>query len=443
MSQDSAKSGSIVDYYMARIGLSPSGGGGDSTSGLESVEPRLVTSLTDKAVKDSVEQVRTRLEQFAKNYYGDPIPAEYKSQIDTICSSVKDGLRLLDKGNAQDLKENPDAVSGLESIILGDGTRPLYLIQDDKVDFKSTTSLVKRVGNTQWESSINESYSRLLKSIIPSVGILRSPRSTNYGTGFLVAPDLLMTNRHVWEKHLKSFHDHGYREITVDFQHEHGMEDRPSGRSRQVESLIFLGLRDSNGVKDPATAGATDVALLSLRADDAYGQTPIRIQSGEWQPSSDEVDIFLIGHPVINEEDANLFEKFLSGTSGVKRLSPGEAIRNNLSEPIYHTASTLAGCSGGLIVSPQIDAKVSPGNIALALHFGDQPVEGSYLNSIYSKMTKGARADLPRMDERWLNAAKAMPDLLDLVSADVDTAESGTLGEILERFGASFQRSPF
>jgi hypothetical protein len=431
MSQKSTKPNSIVNHYMKKIGLATKSNVEEGGAGFESPQPRVVDSLTDKGIQDSVEQVRAQLERFAKKYYADRKPEQNTAEINLLCDNVRTGLKVLKGGNEEELKNNAEAISGLESIILGDGTRPLYLIRDNTVDFDSTTSLVKRVGNTEWESSILRAYQEGLKSIIPSVGVLRSASSDNLGTGFLVAPDLLMTNRHVWKK--LGEHAGGYQQIVVDFQYEMGSQT--NNLHRRLDSLVFLG--QGRRVQGGIVSG-TDVAVFSLSTGDRFGQTPIRIQSGRWDASSDDVDIFVIGHPLI--PDTNEYLRFLSGTSGVKRLSPGLCLRNRIGEPVYHTASTLKGCSGGLIVSPMAPKPT----IALALHFGDTPVQGQYLESVFAELINDASRDGVNVkDGEYLNTAHALPDILDEVSENRETVENGTLREILQNYGALFEESTF
>jgi V8-like Glu-specific endopeptidase len=408
MSQDFGSSKSLVEKYSQLLQLESGAKSRDRQGGLEgnseTVTPAI--EMTERGIKDSIEKMNSRLKKFAAKYYGSDRADESQKQIDTICGNIAQGLELLRNKDEEGLKSNPKAVSGLEEVIIGDGSRPMYMIQQDEVDLDSATSLVLANGNPIWEPIIQDAYSLGgLREVMPSVGVLRSrvDRSDPYGTAFLVAPNLVMTNKHVWDQ-IYNQHDERYDEVVVDFQYE--VNNRTGQKIRQLESVVFLGFGDR-------MSPVIDVALFSLNGEATFDQTPFDIHAGRWLRLGKERKVFVIGHPEIPKNKTDL-QRFLSGTSFVKRLCPGEAIHHMKGKPIYHNASTTEMCSGAVVVSCDNSSRV-----AIGIHHGYETLQ----------------------NRQMTNLAHALQEILDKKSTTESTALNGTLRQILENFGAQFDET--
>ncbi len=85
---------------------------------------------------------------------------------------------------------SPDEVFGLEAIILP-AKRPVVFIQDDRY---------LPIPLPEWEHLNSPAMHDRLEATLPSIGRVEVPllQDVPYGgTGFVVGPNLLMTNRHV------------------------------------------------------------------------------------------------------------------------------------------------------------------------------------------------------------------------------------------------------
>jgi hypothetical protein len=405
MSQDSAGAKSWVEKYGRLLGLEDGGRRGDGSGGLEANSDKEIPAMdmTNGGINDAMERIDASLKRFAAKYYGNQSSEEIGKQIEKICRNISEGLELLRKKDEEGLKRNPNAVSGLEDVIIGNGFRPMYMIDDDKPDFASATDLEWTNGNPIWESGIQAAYRfNGLGEMVPSVGVLRSgiDHSGPYGTAFLVAPDLIMTNKHVWNE-IQTNHQGRYSEVIVDFQYE--VRNRMGKRARVLESIVFLGRGDAKYPK-------TDVALFSLAGAASFEQTPFDIHAGRWLSLGKKQSVFVIGHPVIPKNRTEL-QRFLSGTSSVKRLCPGKSIHHHEGAPVYHDASTTDSCSGSVVIPIG-----RPSRLALAIHFKYGEVDGVNCN--------------------W---AHPLAEILEEKSES--TVFRGTLRDILTQFDASFDNT--
>jgi hypothetical protein len=358
--------------------------------------------LSTAGIADTVGRIEANLNDFARRYF----PGKDKqASIAAIRGDVQQGLEFLQQQNEQALQQNPQAVSGLEIVVLGDGTRPMYLIANDEVDFASANSLVQQANNQYWISAIQNAYEDCqLREMMPSVGILLGGADGRwpFGTGFLVGPNLLLTNKHVWQG-IDAAHRGRYHEVTVDFRHE--FQGQQQNLRRRLASVAFVGL----GVV--GIPGCVDLALLTLEPDAGFSQTPFQVHAGIWSRAA-QSPVFVIGHPKI--EPTNPYKEFLGATSGFKRLCPGIVPAKVGNSPMAHDASTTDGCSGGVVLAVGYPYQ----QMAVGIHFG------TGTNSRH-------------------NLAHALTDVLDQVSEAQPGVETGTLREILDAHQATLDPIPF
>ena len=226
----------------------------------------------------------------------------------------------------------------LESIALAEG-RPVLTIVDEKPKLTLTGD-----DRSLWFRRLTEAAS-VLKSSIPSVGrvqIAGHPRYSWVGTGWVVAPDILVTNRHVADEFAyrsdDSFvFDHaiggGQMKAEVDYLVEQG------GTNKRVQRIVeVLHIEAKNG---------PDIAFLRL--DDVAEGTPIRLS--EATPSVGDF-VAIVGYPARDSRvpDTVLMERLFGGVYDCKRLAPGQ-IDHASSRSINHDCTTLGGNSGSALLS--------------------------------------------------------------------------------------------
>lgn len=266
-------------------------------------------------------------------------------------------------GEAADLTPS-ESNSLLCSIILT--TRPAILIENDKY-LQANPPLTS--DDLDWNNFL-EPYRGTIEKAALSVGRVEFKHSDTEkygGTGFLVAEDAIMTNRHVAEFFCEKDTQTGEyifkTEITkrrVDY-----CEENKTQPAREFQIKKILKIYDPPG---------PDLALLKV-AKTSQGQdhpTPLVIADNMPEPVEDaNVDpnehrkIFAVGYPFfdISREDPAQLKDVFGDVYEVKRLQPGMFNLVKAGENVlYHDCSTIGGNSGSCIV----DVKL---NQVIGLHF--------------------------------------------------------------------------
>lgn len=231
--------------------------------------------------------------------------------------------------------------------------RPVLAIRDNvtTIEFLGPDSEV-------WRSRILEARP-ILDRVIPAVGrveITNHPDFTWVGTGWLVADDIIVTNRHV----AREFGRRGTNGFTfrpginggpmtsrIDFLEE---DQRFNSLEYTVNSILFI-----------ASSHEPDVAFLRLIRPQTSRPLPPPIALAN-AITGDEF-IATIGYPARDSRvpDQDLVLRIFGDVYEKKRLAPGKIISVTSSE-LQHDCSTLGGNSG----SPAID--LTSGR-AVGLHF--------------------------------------------------------------------------
>ncbi|WP_434616451.1 DNA/RNA non-specific endonuclease [Azospirillum sp. B2RO_4] len=208
---------------------------------------------------------------------------------------------------------------------------------------------------------------RRLISAFPCIGRIELPGQSRIpygGTGFVVGPGLLMTNRHVADIFAQGVGVQNLRFRTgmqagVDFRQERG---RPRGLTLAVRSVRMIhpwwdmALLEVEGLA--AAAGS-----LRLSVEDARGM--------------EAREVAVVGYPAYDplRNDPAVQDKLFDRTYGVKRLQPGQIAARRQTESFAkivdaaaHDCSTLGGNSGSAVID------LATGEV-VALHFG-----GRYLD---------------------------------------------------------------
>jgi V8-like Glu-specific endopeptidase len=204
------------------------------------------------------------------------------------------------------------------------------------------------------------------------------------GTGFVVGPDLMMTNRHV----AQIFSD-GIGTKRLNFQ---------SGQSAAVDFYRENGLTESevlNVERVEMIHPYWDMALLRVKGLPA-GRPPLALSVADPAGMTDR-EVVVVGYPGYDPtgdaEFQRIQDRVFRGTYYVKRLQPGVLrVRrpvesyDQLVEAVTHDASTLGGNSGSAVLvlpqSPQEPLQV------VGLHFA-----GAYLEANYAVPTADLAQD--------------------------------------------------
>ena len=156
-----------------------------------------------------------------------------------------------------------------------------------------------------------------------------------YGTGFLISPELLLTNHHVVTQLSGGTDVIDPGEVEVRFVREYGLPDEPA-----VPVLEVLQFH-----------AEADAAILRL-APTRELKTRQPLAWSEMSPGEND-QIVVVGYPSLDaKRNPMFFDTIFGGKLEVKRLAPGELIGARPGA-VYHDCSTLGGNSG----SPVLDMK--------------------------------------------------------------------------------------
>jgi V8-like Glu-specific endopeptidase len=309
--------------------------------------------FADSAVK---EEFLDRFDELAEQ--AKPVAGELEG-LDSL-----DGVPSLDEAAtvADEISEGtfqPGTHHGLEAIIER-FTRPVHLVQES-----TFTVPPDSFPNSGEIRSHLEGARVALERVIPSAGRidLRNHRLDWAGTAWMVAPDVVVTNRHV-AREFASEKDGVFMfrqnfgappvRASIDWRHEHGQPDELRFR---VTEVLWIEPEDS-----------VDVALLRIadQGEDGEEQPPaIDLMSrAEFQETGVGSWVAVIGYPAFDSRN-NIADqqRIFDGIYNVKRLAPGQVTAIAAQDVLHHDATTLGGNSGSVVVD------LASGKAA-ALHFG-------------------------------------------------------------------------
>ncbi len=278
------------------------------------------------------------------------------------------------------------------------GARPVARILNNQVtaDFIGPDS-------ESWAKVISAAKP-VLDKIIPAVGRIELNNSDYpwVGTGWLIAPRIIVTNRHVAELFAKLDRRTsklvfkpglltGPVSADIDFLEE---ENRLDSAEHPITSILWMASPDQADVAFLQVSKASGLTLpqpIELDDEIEEGQTIAAIGYPARDPTIRDQKL------VISIFGADVYEK--------KRLSPGK-IKSVDGNRIKHDCSTLGGNSGG----PLIDLKTGR---AVGLHRGglvddsaNLGVTASHLRELLAKATQGA-APVPEDPKREIGPAAA------------------------------------
>ena len=228
--------------------------------------------------------------------------------------------------------------------------RPAILVQDGRF-FPAPPG---------WESL--EEHRAQIETTLQSVGRIEvqgHPMIDWVGTGFVVGPDLVMTNRHVAE------------EFAVEGRQ--GEWRFHQARSASIDMAAEL------GTVIPKDFPVTDVRV---HPDPTVDLSLLQVEFGEAQPRPLEVSaggrpgvgerMYAVGYPAWDgkRNDPDAMRRVFTNIFGVKRLQPGEVVGYEGDWVMLHDCSTLGGNSGSCLVD--LDT-----NQVIGLHFGGRYLEAN------------------------------------------------------------------
>lgn len=283
-------------------------------------------------------------------------PSGLESMTDEVpVDLVREGTHKVDRGG----RPSEDEYGGMEAIIYAD-LRPAVDVIDGKFTFT----------HPLWVHLSNDAATRQrIETAMPSIGRIELPGQTRLpygGTGFVVGPGLLMTNRHVAELFASGLGDRNIVFKTgaragIDFLRE---RDRPTGPTLSIRDILMI-------------HPYWDMAILRVEGL-AAGHVPLELSLQDARDLTGR-EIFVVGYPAFDPRNpADVQNDLFRSQYGVKRLQPGE-LQGGFNTGSFgktvpaatHDCSTLGGNSGSAIID------VASGQV-LALHFG-----GSYQQRNY------------------------------------------------------------
>jgi hypothetical protein len=264
--------------------------------------------------------------------------------------------RAVRKLNAEgeDADLEPAELVGLEAIIRIEG-RPAILILDGQF----------RKPPPDWEADLEQARADI-ESTFPSVGRIElagHPRLDWAGTGFLVAEDVVMTNRHVAQEFCRLGPDGGWV-----FQ---------SGMTSNIDYVAEVGATAASEFALESVIGVHDTFDLALfrvsreSSQDSAFPDPLPL-APELPDAREGRKLFVVGHPAYDSRnDPEVMIRLFANTFNVKRLQPGELRAVFEQESLlHHDCSTLGGNSGSCVVDLET-------NKVIGLHFGGRYLEAN------------------------------------------------------------------
>jgi hypothetical protein len=354
----------------------------------ESAFPELAEPLIIVDAKTRLEATRAMLGTLGKGK-----PGLDGDVVDKMIEHAGTALAKLEAhGDKADLSMME--MAGVEAVIETDGSRPVAFVRHNKVDPDGPELAGDLSG--PWREAARAAAAGI-ESIAASVGAVQL---TDFGnrrmaTAFVIAPGLVVTNRHVLEA-IASFEDGSWtltRNVAIDFD---GEIDSTGSNQFKVISVATVGPNPINGKINFANL---DFAVLKVEGPSERFPPPVRfgasldpLRVGATQPS-----IFVMGFPAepriargadgdgsppIGSEYRDVIANLFGGTFGPKRWAPGfiDAGPGQLAgDPrgwvFAHDASTLGGNSGSCVADLRDGARV------VGLHFGGRPRGENYAHA--------------------------------------------------------------
>lgn len=266
--------------------------------------------------------------------------------------------KIHDEGVDADL--DPEETIGLEAIVLIEG-RPALFIQNGHF-FPPPT---------EWQ--VLEEVREDVETACRSVGRIELAGHPSYdwvGTGFLVAPSVVMTNRHVAEVFCHMGKRRRWKFKPGMGGHIDYVEELGALESAEFEFRNVIGVHET-----------FDLALFRVRRTSSTGVRPpepltIASQPYDMPPGR---QVYTVGYPAWDgrRNDPEVMMRIFSNVFNVKRLQPGKI--QSVPEAqglLLHDCSTLGGNSGSCVIDLET-------NQVIGLHFGGRYLKGNHAVALW------------------------------------------------------------
>jgi S1-C subfamily serine protease len=257
----------------------------------------------------------------------------------------------------------PPEETALEAIVLLEG-RPALLVQGGRFEQPPA----------QW--TVLNQHRAQIEPMLGSVGrieVAGHPSMDWIGTAFLVAADVVMTNRHVAKEFCRS--------IGAKWSFEPGMKAR-------------IDYSEELGSKRPAEFALTDVigvhktfdlSLFRVSRKGKGAKPPRPLQIARKPTLAAGRQVYVVGYPAWDghRNEPEPMQQIFKDIFNVKRLQPGTVARLSAPQKLFeHDCSTLGGNSGSCVVDLETQRVVG-------LHFAGRYREANYA-VLLAKLEKDA-----------------------------------------------------
>ncbi len=292
-----------------------------------------IVSLAESPSSESDNQERTAAELVSSN----------------MTPSGSEGFRYESAGNSD---------FAAEAIVLTRG-RPTLLVQDGT--FELPTSRTWRTLLEQHRTNIEEAIAR-----VGRVELLGHPDFDWVGTGWIVAPGIVATNRHVAVEFARKTAAGSYEPKTNPFTGDAILsridlrEEHEGDASFQVPVSEIIYIADDDG---------PDIALLKMEGDIALPD-PLILAEGDIQRRQ---SIGVIGYPAHDSRNGqDAMTRYFGDIYNVKRFAPGRIMDIANSQHYFkHDCTTLGGNSGSSVIDLETGEVVG-------IHFAGRYRQGNY-----------------------------------------------------------------
>jgi endonuclease G len=249
----------------------------------------------------------------------------------------------------------------LETIVLRTGRPVLAIVHDaPRLDFADAASEV-------WRSRLTTAAGRIRQAAraVGRVNVAGHSQLGWVGTGWLVAPGTVVTNRHVAREFGRSSGGRfvflqgpagGEMAVSLDFLREVERDDRLEARILEI-----VHIEEDDG---------PDLAVLRIETSDSFEPPPpIQLAAAG---ASVEQQIAVIGYPARDSRvpDQPLMQSIFGEVYDTKRIAPGQ-VTGVQPGVLLHDCSTLGGNSGSVLLD------LATGD-AVGLHFAGRFLEANY-----------------------------------------------------------------
>ena len=343
---------------------------------------RSLSIIREKKVQKEIVQGRNRIDRdltIKKSTIDEKIEATFfvlKNRsdasdlvlIDQVINDAKSSFSKLSE-NGEKAILSPSEKLALEIVVIADGSRPAIRIKDGKLDPEGLP-----LG--QWEELLNFKES-LIISASKSVGRIEIPiygdQWRMQGTGFPIAPNLIITNMHVVKKLASAIYREG--QWNLNFFYDGKSRIRFGEKHFRIVKEVCIGPHPS-----PYTNSVSnmDFAVLEIADDEGFGfPKNFGVSSRDGLVENGEL-VFSLGYPSrppAGDVAPEILERLFKFKFGVLRVSPGDVITTQGDHPIdiedhlfTHNCTTLNGNSGSPII--RFSENEGDGISVAGLHFG-------------------------------------------------------------------------